>query len=131
MKRNHKLVMNHHKKRYGQFTKRYIQSPGSIADSTLVSSTSSIMSSESQGDSVLVSNVRGWTQTGTSTYNKILKYLSTIRNQPEQIKMEEDLLTEIIAEMTDNQKKKCEFDNNETVEVEEAMDAYNMNFEAV
>ena len=130
MKKNHTLVMNH-KKRYGQFTKRYIQSPGSIADSTLVSSTSSIMSSESQGDSVLVSNVRGWTQTGTSTYNKILKYLSTIRNQPEQIKMEEDLLTEIIAEMTDNQKKKCEFDNNETVEVEEAMDAYNMNFVAV
>ena len=65
-------------KRYGQFTKRYIQSPGSIADSTVVSSTSSIMSSGSQGDSVLVSNVRGWTQTGTSTYNKILKYLSTI-----------------------------------------------------
>ena len=61
MKRNHKLVMNHHKKRYGQFTKRYIQSPGSTADSTLVSSTSSVLSSDTQCDLVLVSNVRGWT----------------------------------------------------------------------
>ena len=89
------------------------------------------MSSESQGNSVLVSNVRGWTQTGTSTYNKILKYLSTIQNHPQQIKMEEDLMTEIIEEMSDNQKRKCEFDNNETVEVEEAMDANNLNFVAV
>ena len=86
------------------------------------------MSSGSQGDSVLVSNVRGQTQTETSTYNKILKYLSTIQNHPQQIKMEEDLMREIISEMSDNQKIKCEFDNNENVEVEETMDAYTLNF---
>ena len=42
--------------------------------------------------------------------------------------MEEDLMTEILEDMSDNQKKKCEFDNNETIEVEEAMDAYNLDF---
>ena len=42
--------------------------------------------------------------------------------------MEEELMTEIIAEMSDNHKRKCEFDNNDTIEVKEAMDAYNLDF---
>ena len=97
----------------------------------MISSSNSVSSIQSNQDADIVTNLRGWTQTGTSTYKKFLKYLSKIRNNPEQIKLEEDIMTEIVSTMTDDDKRKYEFENSDTVEVEEAMDAYNCDFVAV
>ena len=72
----------------------------------MISSLNSVSSIQSNHDSDLVTNLRGWTQTETSKYNKILKYLSKIRINPEQIKLEEDLMTEIVSAMTNDEKKK-------------------------
>ena len=45
--------------------------------------------------------------------------------------MEEDLMREIASGMTYDDKRKYEFENTETVEVEETMDSYSFDFVAV
>ena len=102
------------------------------SSSTSVVTNSDSTSGFSRDDSSnTTSVVRGWTKAGMVSYNKIVDHLKDIRNDREQLQLEQDLQKEYLEEQSDAMPSRSNEDNDEDDgEPIIARDAYNYDFQA-